>query len=338
MNQNTTFSSKRLAAELLTGTLLGLSLLGPARAQNTVAAIPDAADAYATDRLTPSSSDLANLLPLVLTSRERRELAERLEASMRSGDMSGAQNSLNSAIEVGTLAIVLAGQMKNPDLLSTLQNLGIKGDAAMPAEPPDASANCSAPVALTDLQEAIEREKNYNGMISQTLNDLMQENNALKARLDTDKAAQEAKISEMQQALQREQEKSETAGRELATLRTDYQALQSAPEQAKAAIAASTAEWETRLREQRDTNARQLADKEKELRALQVLREQESVSQSAHVSELEKTLARTQAQGEVLAQELIAVNKELSALKEPQQSSVTPLVHRIALAGMDAPL
>jgi hypothetical protein len=338
MNRNATSPSKRLAAELLTGTLLGLSLLGPARAQDTTTAIPDATDAYATERLTPTSSDLASLLPLVLTSRERRELAERLEASMRNGDMSGAQNNLNSAIEVGTLAIVLAGQLKNPDLLTTLQNLGIKGDATTTARPVDPSVNCSAPAELADLKQAVEREKNYSGMISQTLNDLMQENNALKARLDTDKADQEPKVSELQQALQREQEKSETASRELANLRTDYQNLQSAPEKAKAAAEAATAEWETRLREQRDTSARQLADMEKELRALQALKEQESISQSAHVSELEKTLARTQAQGEVLAQELIAANKELSALKEIRQSSITPLVHRIEQAGMDAPL
>jgi hypothetical protein len=339
VNQNNISPSKRLAAELLTGTLLGLSLLGPARAEDT-AAIPGAADAYATDRLA-SSTDIANLLPLVLTSRERRELAEKLEASMRNGDMIGAQSSLNSAIEVGTLAIVLAGQLKNPDLLTTLQNLGIKGNAAVPAEPADTSANCSVPAVLTDLQEAIEREQNYSGMISQTLNDLMQENNTLKARLETDKAAQEAKISEMQQALQREQERSEAASRELANLRSDYQTLQTAPEQAKAAVAANTAEWEARLREERelrDNTTRQLADMERELHALQALKEQESVSQSAHVSELEKTLARTQAQGEVLAQELVAVNKELSALKEIHQSNVTPLMHRIAKAGMDAPL
>jgi hypothetical protein len=255
--------------------------------------------------------------------------------------MSGAQSSLNSAIEVGTLAIVLAGQLKNPDLLATLQNLGIKGDPAMPAGQVDPSANCSAPAELADLKEAIEREKNYSGMISQTLNDLMHENSALKERLDTDNTDQQSKVSELQQALQREQEKSETASRDLANLRNDYQNLQSVPEQAKAAAEAATVEWEARLqqeREQRDTTARQLADTEKELRALQALKEQESVSQSAHVSELEKTLARTQAQGEVLAQELIAANKELSALKEPRQSSVTPLVRRIEQSGMDAPL
>ncbi len=340
MNRNKTPPSNRLATELLAGTLLGLSLLGPAQAQDTIAAVPNPADAYATDQLTPSSSDLANLLPLVLTSRERRALAERLESSIRTGDVNGAQNDLNAAIEVGTLAIVLSGQLKNPDLLTTLQNLGIKGDGATPVSM-DQAANCSTPVALMDLQEAIEREKNYSGMVSQTLNDLMHENTALKARLDTDKASQEATMSELRKALQREQEKADTASRELANLRGDYQALQSAPEQAKAALEAAKAEWETRLREaneQRDATARQLADMEKELRALQAIKEQESVSQSAHVSELEKTLARTQAQGDVLAQELIAVNKELRELKELQQASAMPLVHRIEQSGMDAPL
>src|SRR5690349_5213543 len=112
MNPFTPYPSKRLAIELMTGTLLGLSLLSPAQAQDTIAAVPDVSDAYTTDRLTPSSSDLANLLPLVLTSHERRELAEKLEASIRNGDMSGAQNSLNSAIEVGTLAIVLSAQLQ----------------------------------------------------------------------------------------------------------------------------------------------------------------------------------------------------------------------------------
>jgi hypothetical protein len=341
MNRNKTPPSRRLATDLLAGTLLSLSLLGSAQAEDAVTATPSVADAYATDRLTPSSSDLANLLPLVLTSHERRKLAENLEASIRKGDMNGAQNDLNAAIEVGTLAIVLSGQLKNPDLLATLQSLGIKGDAAVISEPVSSAANCTVPIALTDLQEAIDREKNYSSMISQTLNDLMQENNALKARLDTDKAAQDATVSNLQQALQKEQEKSEATNLELAGLRSDYQMLQSMPEQAKAATLASTAEWEARLRnerQQRDATTLKLVDVEKELRDLKVLKEQESISQSAHVSELEKTLARTQAQGEVLTQELAAVNKELGTLKESHQSSATPLMHRIEKAGMDAAL
>jgi hypothetical protein len=340
MNRNKTPPSHRLATDLLAGTLLSLSLLGSAQAEDTIGAIPNATDAYATDRLAPSSSDLANLLPLVLTSHERRKLAENLEASIRNGDMNGAQNDLNAAIEVGTLAIVLSGQLKNPDLLATLQSLGIKGDAAATSEPVNTAANCTMPTALTDLQEAIDREKNYSSMISQTLNDLMQENNALKARLDTDKAAQDATVSDLQQALQKEQAKSETANHELAGLRSDYQTLQSVSEQTKAASVSAT-EWEARLRDerqQRDAAALKLADVEKELRDLKVLKEQESISQSAHVSELEKTLARTQAQGEVLAQELVAVNKELSTLKESYQSSATPLMHRIEKAGMDTAL
>lgn len=335
MNHDKRLILKRLTAELLTGTLLGLALLAPARAQEA-ADIPDTSNLYATDRLV-SSHDITSLLPLVLTSRERRELAEKLEASMRKGDLNEAQSNLNSAIEVGTLAIVLAGQLKNPDLLKTLQDLGIKGDIATPVEAAGTSETCSAPVALADLQEAIEREQNYSGMISQTLNDLMQENNALKARLDADKATQEAQLSEMRQALKQEHDKSEAASRDLANLRDEHEALQSE----QTAAAASTTEWEARLREERELRnktARQLAEVETELSALHALKEQESVSQSAHVSELEKTLARTQAQSEVLAQELVAVNKELSALKELRQSSVTPLVHRITEAGMDMPL
>lgn len=337
MNRNKTYSSKRLAADLLVGTLLGLSFFGPARAEDPA---PGVSDTYAADRV-GSSNDLANLLPLFLTSQERRELAERLEASMRNGDMDGAESSLNTAIEVGTLAIVLAGQLRNPDLLATLQNLGIKGHETVPEDPAAIPANCSAPAALADLQQALDREQNYNGMISKTLTELMQENNALKARLETDKASQDSTLSDMQQTLQREREKSEASAREFAELRNAYDTSQAAPEQAKATATAVTAEWEARLQQERklhDDIARQLANTEKELHTLQALKDEAAASQAARVTELEKTLARTQAQGEVLIQELTAANEELNILKEPHRPSATPLVQRIAKAGMDAPL
>jgi len=339
---------KSLTTELLTTTLIGIALLGPAAAQDLPSdGVPmnDGSAAKATE-----TGNLHSLLPLLLTSPDRRRLAADLEASIRAGDLQKAENSLNAAIEVGTLAIVLVDHLRNPDLVSTLNGLGIRGDAGPTPEPAMADKaaveSCPSPPAsiaanLAEMQQALEQEQSYSSTLSKNLASLVQERNALQADLKKETEAQSLAESEMQQALQREQDQSKTARQELAKLQEEYRALQAARNQDRAASASNASDLDMRLRQERergDNAERQLANAERRLRELQAVKDERTASESARIAELEKALAQVQMRSDMLIQELADTTDELRALQEPHRPSATPVVFRLAAAGTELPL
>lgn len=338
-------SKKLFAAELLAGTLIGLSLLGPACAETPSAGAPSTAESAANPEVLGAPSELHDLLTALLTSQDRIELARKLENALRNGDVTRAERDLDAAVEVGTLAAILSEYLRSPNLLPALQDHGIKGDS--PAASPDGSKQATTPAACSttdttaaELRQALQQEQTYSGMISKTLTDLMQENNALKTRLETANSSQTTSVVELQQALQREQEQREAATRALESLQRDYRTLQEQHEQAAAPAAALTADLEARLRQEQeksDNAARQLAAMTQELQALQSFRN-EAKAASTRLAEIEKALAREQARSGTLAQELTRASEELRTLREPYQPSAAPLVFRIARKGEDAPL
>lgn len=349
MNGRDASTSKRFATELLAGTLISLSLLGPAFAESRPAeGLGMVAGTNAPDP-SGTSNNLLHLLQVLLVSQDRIQFAEKLQASIRKGDLSGAEKNLNTAIEIGTLAILLTDHLRDPDFLAILEAAGIKGTSASSPNPTEGTVlptTCSAPdssaaSSIVDLQRALEQEQTHSSMISKTLNDLMQENNALKTRLETETASRDTKASEMQQALGKEQERVEAVTRELANLQAAYQALQESTERDKPAPPPNTDELEARLRqerEQRDNAVHQLASLEQELRTLKVFKDEAIASESARVTELEKALAQERIRRGTLTEELTDALEQLRILREPYQPSAMPLVFRIAGKGMDAPL
>ncbi|MBM6579108.1 hypothetical protein ILT44_02845 [Microvirga sp. BT689] len=346
------FGSRLLTTELLTTTLLGLSLIGPAGAQDFSR---KDAGTEAIDRSLGNSmaaKDLQDLLPLLLTSQKRIELAADLQASISRGDLGAAEASLNAAIEVGTLAIVLFDHLKDPGLLRTLQDLDVPIASSLPAATRTAAAfampeACGISAAvdstnLAQLQQALEQEQAYSAMVSQTLTALMQEHNAVTAQLEAASTSQDLKSTEMQQALQQEQERSETLKHELQRLQEEYQALQAAKRQAPPV--ADVSAWETRLQQERergDQAARQLASALAELGKVQSLKDEiatSATSATARLSELERALARAQMRGDALTQELADASSELWTLKEPRQPGPAPVLFRLAAAGAEPPL
>jgi len=339
------FGLKSFTTELLTSTLIGIALLGPAAAQDlSSGGIPmnDSSAAKAT-----KTGNLHSLLPLLLTSPDRRRLAADLEASIRAGDLQKAENSLNAAIEVGTLAIVLVDHLRNPDLVGTLHSLGVRGDASPTPEPASADKaaveSCPAPPVavaanLAEMQQALEQEQSYSSTLSKNLASLVQERNALQADLKKETEAQSVAESEMQQALQRERDQGEAVRQELAKLQDEYRALQTARNQDRAA---AVSELDMRLHQERergDHAERQLANAERRLRELQAAKDERTASESARIAELEKALAQAQMRSGMLIQELSDATAQLHALQEPHRPSATPVVFRLATAGTDLPL
>jgi hypothetical protein len=342
------FGLKSLTAELLTTTLIGITLLGPAAAQGLPTAdVPKKEDP---STRAGTSENLLTLLPLLLTSPDRKQLAADLEASIRKGDLKRAENSLNSAIEVGTLAIVLVDHLKDPDFITTLQGLGIRGDDHPTSGPTTvdkaAAETCAAPSATTavnlaDMQQALEQEQSFGSRVSQTLTGLMEEHSVLEARLEKETVSQALTASEMQHALQRERDQAQAAIQELERLRKEYGALQAAREQDKASVASNASELDAALRqerERRDNAERQFASAAKKLRDLQAVNEDRTASEAARVAELEKALAWARMRGDMLTQELVDTAEELQALQEPHRSSATPVVFRLAATGTEPPL
>jgi hypothetical protein len=342
------FGLKSLTAELLTTTLIGIALLGPAAAQGFPAG--DAPNKEGPSTKAGAMENLLTLLPLLLTSPDRKQLAADLEASIRKGDLKKAENSLNSAIEVGTLAIVLVDHLRDPDLITALQGLGIRGDVHPMPDPAivdkAAAESCAVPSApatvnLSDMQQALEQEQSYSSRVAQTLTGLMQERNALEARLEKETASQTLTASEMQLALQREQDQRQAAIQELERLREEYGALQAAREQDKASVASNASKLDALLRQERersDNAERQLASAETKLRDLQAFKDAGTASEAARVAELENALAWARMRSDTLTQELVDTTEELHALQEPHRSSATPVVFRLAATGTEPPL
>ncbi|QRM29365.1 hypothetical protein [Microvirga sp. VF16] len=339
---------KSLTAELLTTTLIGIALLGPAVAQSPATGSTPARESSLGKA--EGADNLLTLLPLLLTSPDRRRLAADLEVSIRTGNLKKAEESLNSAIEVGTLAIVLVDHLNNPDLITTLQGLGIRND---PHPTPEstivnkaAAEVCTAPPAaaaanLADMQQALEQERSFSAMVSQTLTGLMQEHNELAAQLKTETEAKAATASEMQQALQREQNQGAAARRELEKLQEEHRALQATREQDKVSVASNASELEALLRQERersDNAAHQLASAEKELLSLQAFKDEAMASESAKILELKKALVQAQTRSDMLTEELVDTTEELHALQESHRPSATPVMFRLAATGSEPPL
>jgi hypothetical protein len=345
---HTSSGLRRFTTDLLTTTLLGLSLLGPAAAEDS--SRPnlglEALGTSAGDGI--GQNELQNLLSLLLTSEERKQLAADIEALIRKGDLRAAETSLNSAIEVGTLAIVLADHLKDPNLLRALQDLDTQTaassssahiTAAAVAPGACATSGAAASANLAELQQALEQERSSSATLSQTLTTLMREHNALATQLEADATSRDSRWTEMQEALQQEQEHSRALKLELASLQEKYQTLQLTRKPDKATSTdASPQEPRQQDREQSDQTARQLAVALKDLREMQSLKDEIVASASSRMSELEAALAQARTRSDVLTRELASATDELQVLKEPRQPSPAPVMSQHAVAGAEPPL
>jgi hypothetical protein len=331
------FTSPNFTAEMLAIASISLSLLGPAAAQSSRVEAPAAAASNGKSAKQGIPEDLSNLLPFLLTSPDRKQLAAQLEASVRKGDLENAENSLNAAIEVGTLAIVLVDHLRDPNLLAALQDLGIRGDDPAPPAAVDQAAvpaTCNSPLApvaanLADMQQALEQEQSYSVMVSQTMTELMQEHNALAARLETEANSHAFKVSEMEQALKREQERGASATTELASLQEQYRAVQAVREQDQASTPSKIAGLEVQLQQERERNEnvqRQLASAREELRVLQDAQDTAAASASSRVSELEAALAQATMRSDTLRQ---ALAQAADALRSSEERRTAPVMLRL---------
>ncbi|MCG7393088.1 hypothetical protein MHY87_09240 [Microvirga sp. ACRRW] len=335
MNKRDHLRLSHSATEILTIALISLSLAGPALAENAPGQYPEATIDEDAATWRGNTSDLSAMLPFLVTSPDRERLAVQLLSAMQRGDLKEAETTLNAAIEAGTLAIALIDRIRDPDLLSSLQGLGLQAAQNSPGSP----SACIAPAQssednLADLQEALDREQSHSAAITRTLSDLTKQYNALTVRLETESSGANIKVSGLQHDLQQERQQREAIMQQLANLQTDYRALQTAGVTGAIAKTQEVSKLETLLqreRERGDTIERQLADAREEMRNLQALKEQEGES-AIRIAELEDILSQAQVRGDDFAQRLADTAQELRSLQgtqDPNVASPTPGSARI---------
>ena len=265
-----------------------------------------------------SAEDLSNLLPVLLTSSERRQLAAELEAAIRQGNLKAAEDRLNAAIEMGTLAIVLIDRLDDPKLLHSLQAFGIKGDDRI-APAPNAGPPTKDATAALNLQAALAREQAQNSAVSQELAALKQEYRGLEERSRSEAALADAKATELQGALRQERERSEAISQELARFQEEHRSLQAGIAQSAASHSARMGEMQQALQQERERNeatSRELAGLREEHRALQSAQAQGATSDSARVTEMQNALKQEQERSENASRQLASLQDEHRILQD----------------------
>jgi hypothetical protein len=328
-------------------TTLAVALLG----------IPLGQGASATETTRPSAQsgtmdDISALLPLFLSSPERKRLALELETSIRQGDLDEAERQLNGAIEMGTLAIVLVDRLRDPNFLPTLHALGIKGgehQAASGRPRGDvAAASCPATAAapganVSELQEALEREQARGDAVAWELATLTDEFRSLQKTRDSDTSSTTSKVLELQDQLQKERGRGEAVSQELAKARDELTAIkgelgavqsrQAHDQVHDAATEAELAQVKTALAQERERSMaadRDLTAAREELRALQTSRQSEAASTDSKVAELQATLQQERERSAAASRELATAREEIQAIRTSHQSDAASTTSKVA--------
>ncbi len=333
----TTFSTG--AAEMLAVAMIGAAFLGPAAAAEKSPVLPPEASTEIGNPLGEvDGEDLSKLLPLLLTSSERKELARQLEATIRRGDMKDAETRLNTAIDMGTLAIVLIDRLKDPSLLPALQKLGIRGDDSSSSPPGAAPAPAGAPAEaldssrLRELQEALEREKTRGLDLAHQLASLQQEYDAATSRQASDAASAESRIADLQASLQQAQERSETAARQLASVQEELRSVQALREQDAASATSRVTELQASLDQEKargDSSAQQLASLQEQYRALQA-QQPGDADAARKISELQNAVQQEREDRDAAARQLASVQEELRSVQTLKDKDAEAATSRIA--------
>lgn len=221
-----------------------------------------------------SSDNASSVLLMLGTSPERRRLAAELESLLEQGKFEAAQDRLYTAIEIGSLAVLLTDRLRDPKFLAGLKALG--SQAGEHPEPPPVisretpglftdSASAGLPrshaVELAELKEAKEREQQRADAIARELATANEELHALRAlreqeaRSVTDSLGQ---LTELRGAFERERERADAASRELLTAKEEHRSIQAMREHESALLASNQkelGELKAELEKERQRNA-----------------------------------------------------------------------------------
>jgi endonuclease YncB( thermonuclease family) len=205
-----------------------------------------------------SPDNLSGISMLLGLSPERRQLAAELKELLQQDKIEAAEEHLNTAIEIGSLAVFLTQRLRDPKFLETLQSLS--GLPVGRSNPPRAAADAPATPPTDSTGEALaQRDKSELSQLKeekvsgqQRADALTQELAAANEELDRLRTLQEKEarsttesilqLTELKAALEREQERGDTATRNFVRVQQEHRALQTMREEDAALIASSRME------------------------------------------------------------------------------------------------
>ena len=195
----------------LAAAFTGLTVLPLAGAagQEAAGASPPSAGGSAASRKSESGMNWDAMLQTLMTSPGQRELMGNLKELIRKGDMAGAQQLLASAVDMGTIAIVVTDHVEDPALLASLDKLGVEGQRPPASQAPASAAADTAALekSLAELKASLEQERNRADAASREARSVQEELAAAKGGA--------ARTAELEAALTKAREQAAAAARNL---------------------------------------------------------------------------------------------------------------------------
>jgi hypothetical protein len=337
--------ARRFMAETIAAALLGVLLSGQvafgdalptgstdmshgrtlhAESVETEGARTRTAAAEPTGPLGAGSDDVANVLSLLGTSAERRQLASELEELLRQGKLKAAEDRLNAAIELGSLAVLLVDRLSDPKFLAGLQALGLRAEER-PVPPPTTTGDTPAPATdgsgedragptamdpneLQAAKDARDREQQRADATDRELANVREELRVVREREASSAAKNALELAELKTAFERERERADAATRERGAMTEERPRLQEAMD---------------RETQRADAIARELASVREELRAVRERDASAAAEQAAQVAELKTAFERERERADAVTRELGAVTEERRTLQAQREQDST---------------
>ena len=299
-------NSSTLRLTLIAG-LCVLLVASESRAQTPAPVTSPPASGQAEPPVNPD--EIGSLLPLLVPLPEQKRLAAELRTLLESGDIKGASEKLNIAVEVGALAAILLDWLPYPALLAALKALPDDADVGVPARRGGALAN--PPRALT---EALERERSHSAALSEELSTTKSDFLALKSSREEEAAAATAMAEGLRESVKQQEERAQAAARDLAAVTQELARLKSQSEKETASAAANSGDLAKALKDQQEqanAKARELADATQKLATLTAEREREQAALAADKASLTDALKTEQDRANSSSRDLQAASKEI---------------------------
>jgi len=205
-----------------------------------------------------SAGTASSVLPFLVDSPERRQLAKDLEHLLRDSKIEEAESRLNKAVDLGTFALMIIDQLRTPSFLVELQALGLQDDNQSTALPAAAAEGIALPAVgtgethgvpasdeLARLKAARDREQQRADALAHDLAAVTEELQALRV-LRTNEAAIEAvnvqHQTELKASFEKERERADAATRDLAIITKEIRTLQKSREQDDISLASTRRE------------------------------------------------------------------------------------------------
>ena len=310
-------NSSTLRLTLIAG-LCVLLVANESRAQTPAPVTSPPASGQAEPPVNPD--EIGSLLPLLVPLPEQKRLAAELRTLLESGDIKGASEKLNIAVEVGALAAILLDWLPYPALLAALKAL--PDDADVASQPAVAGAGESA-AALT---EALERERSHSAALSEELSTTKSDFLALKSSREEEAAAATAMTEGLRESVKQQEEHAQAAARDLAAVTQELARVKSQSEKETASAAANSGDLAKALKDQQEqanAKARELADATQKLATLTAEREREQAALAADKASLTDALKSEQDRANSSSRDLQAASKEIETLRAAQASQST---------------